>query len=183
MPITDVYTQEDVDAISEPKYVWEDMGVYHVYTEEDIPSSNMLYKTWDGTSWVINDMLLTEAKNTVTQSMQQHRDNLCFTTGVNVGGHWWFIDPNDRTRYLATIMSYSLSSQLGLPAPIPVEWHTMSGEYVPLTFQLAVGIMQATAINEANIFAVYKTHLDNLLTSEDPLNYDYSTGWPVGYTG
>lgn len=139
------------------------------------------YYDWDGQNWILNSSLLEYDRKTCVTKIHEYRDELCLKVGVQVAGHWWFTDANDRTRYLGIIMASSLASAMGAPQPAPSTWHTMDGVYVALTTMMTVGIMQAIAASDTAIFTNAIIHITNVNSSPDPLNYNYMTGWPAVY--
>jgi hypothetical protein len=54
----------------------------------------------------------------------------------------------------------------------------MDGTFVNMTPTLAQQIFNATAVSDTSIFAAAEVHKANMLASDDPQNYDFSTGWP-----
>ena len=55
---------------------------------------------------------------------------------------------------------------------------TMSGGFVEMTPALAGHIFAAVAAGDQAIFAVAEQHRAAMLAGDDPIGYDYSTGWP-----
>jgi hypothetical protein len=93
--------------------------------------------------------------------------------GVQVAGNWFHSDEPSRVQQLGLVMMGS-----NLP---PLQWKTLSGSFVTMTPTLALGIFQAVATHDTNTFAKAEQHRAAVNASSDPLNYDYTTGWPVIY--
>ena len=62
-----------------------------------------------------------------------------------------------------------------------VGWKTMSGEYAPMTPELAYAIVLDSGDSDIAIFAAADAHKAAMLASADPASYDYSQGWPLTY--
>lgn len=62
-----------------------------------------------------------------------------------------------------------------------IVWKTMSGEFVPLTCQLAFDIVAAGKSAEFANYAAALAHKAAMERSANPPAYDYSGGWPQTY--
>lgn len=94
--------------------------------------------------------------------------------GVKVGSNWFHSDDPSRIQQLALTM-------MGQNMPADIMWKTMQGTFVQMTPELASQIFQATVASDKTIFGVAEFHRQNMVLSEDPVNYDYTTGWPMIY--
>lgn len=170
---------DTANATPDPKFILWTADNIIVYTGSDIPSlSQPPYQSWDDTqqAWVADATKLANAQNQVVDSIRNWRDNLSNTIGVNVGGYWWQTDTDDRIKYIALLM-------MGANIPANTLWKTMTGTFVTVTATLVQGVFQAVAASDATIYAYCQTQITNMLAASDPLNYDYTQGWPTGYTG
>ena len=52
-----------------------------------------------------------------------------------------------------------------------------------MTPALALQVFQAATVSDVTVFGAAEAHRIALEASEDPLNYDYSSGWPEIYVG
>lgn len=93
--------------------------------------------------------------------------------GVLVGTHWFHSDDTSRIKQLGLKI-------FGVSVP-PVQWKTMTGEFVPMTQELANGIFQAVASTDQAIFTRAEQHKAAMMASADPANYDFSAGWPLAF--
>ena len=59
-----------------------------------------------------------------------------------------------------------------------VQWRTMGGAVVPLTVGVLLALLQASLAHEAAVHAAADAHAAAAALLDDPLSYDYSTGWP-----
>jgi len=93
--------------------------------------------------------------------------------GTKVGAYWFHSDDPSRIQQIALVM-------MGASVP-PVQWKTMSGEFVTMTQTLAMQIFQTRATSDVAIFTVAEQHRATMLASSDPDNYDFSANWPEVY--
>ena len=109
------------------------------------------------------------------ERIKQERDRRKYL-GVKVAGHWFHSDDPSRIQQLALAM-------MGAAIPAGLQWKTLTlappPVFVEMTPALAQGIFQATAANDAAIFAAAETHRVAIEASSTPESYDTSTGWPV----
>ena len=94
--------------------------------------------------------------------------------GVKIGDKWFHSDDTSRIQQMGLVM-------LGANMSPTLQWKTLDGSFVSMTPALAQQIFNAIAVSDQTIFSVAETHLAALKTSADPVNYDYSTGWPAVY--
>ena len=96
--------------------------------------------------------------------------------GVKVGQHWFHSDDSSRIQQLALVM-------LGESLPPGLQWKVLTltppPVFVEMTSALAQAIFQATATNDAAIFAAAETHRVAMEASTNPAAYDFSGGWPL----
>lgn len=96
--------------------------------------------------------------------------------GVKVGAHWFHSDQKSRTQQLA------LTSSI-LVIPQGQQWKTLTFTpppvFVVMTRELAIQIVQATAVSDSAIFMAAEVHRMTMEASAAPQDYDFSTGWPV----
>jgi len=70
---------------------------------------------------------------------------------------------------------------MGANMPPNVQWKTMSGEFVIMTAQLVQQIFSGFLQKELTVYAIAEQHKTNMLASQTPDTYDYSSGWPAIY--
>lgn len=88
-------------------------------------------------------------------------------------GKWFHNDDPSRTQYLALQVLPSLPDNL--------MWKTMDNEFVPMTKALLAEIAMTMLTEEQADFANAERHRLAMLQADDPLAYDYSTGWSNTY--
>lgn len=119
--------------------------------------------------------MLDIAKNTTWESIKRERDRRKYL-GVKVGAHWFHSDDPSRIQQLALAM-------MGAAIPAGLMWKTLTLSpppvFVEMTPALAQGIFQATAANDAAVFAAAEAHRIAMEASSTPEAYDYSGGWPA----
>lgn len=83
-------------------------------------------------------------------------------------------DDTSRIQQLSLVM-------MGANLPQNLQWKCMDNTYVTMTQTLATTIFQTTAYYDQTNFANAERHRLAMLASEDPLSYDFSTGWLPSY--
>jgi hypothetical protein len=89
-------------------------------------------------------------------------------------GKWLHSDTASKTQQLGLVI-------MGAGLPAGIMWKTMDGSFVEMTQALASEIFSAAVTQETLTFGVAENHREQMLLSADPLNYDYSAGWPLIY--
>ncbi|WP_258865280.1 DUF4376 domain-containing protein [Moraxella veridica] len=84
-------------------------------------------------------------------------------------GKWFHNDDSSRTQYLALQVLPNLPDNL--------MWKTMDNEFVPMTKDLLNEIAMTMLAEEQSDFANAERHRLAMMQVDDPLDYDYSTGW------
>jgi hypothetical protein len=118
---------------------------------------------------------LAEAKEIMWEKIKARRDSLSETGGysVDVSGtvKWFHSDSKSKTQQLGLVMAGA-----SLPA---IPWKTMNGSFVVMTPTIAQAIFQSALTQDSAIFAAAEVHKNAMEASDNPLNYDFSTGWPA----
>jgi hypothetical protein len=109
-------------------------------------------------------------KARVWKSIKDERDRRK-AAGVRVGTKWFHSDDGSRIQQMGLVM-------LGSSIPTSLKWNTMDGSFIEMTPTLATEIVTASSVGDQAIFAAAEKHKAELEKSEEPENYDYSTGWP-----
>ena len=117
--------------------------------------------------------LLAQQKLDVWQTIKQYRDDHQLR-GFQVAGNWFHSDNPSRIKYLGLMM-------MGAGIPANLQWKTMSRSFVTMTQTLAGQIFVAVAAFDSAAFINAEVHKAAMQASSDPLNYDYTTGWPACY--
>lgn len=107
--------------------------------------------------------------------IRQERDHRTNTSGYKVGNKWFHSDPKSRSQQLSLVL-------LGENIPADLEWKTMDNSFVTMTPQLAREILAASTTSDQAIFAAAEAHKAAMEASENPADYDFSTGWPEAFS-
>ena len=91
--------------------------------------------------------------------------------GCPVGGHVFHSDDSSRIQQLGLVM-------MGASLPAGIMWKTADNGFVEMTPTLAGQIFAAQATRDTMLFAVAQQHIAGAAAAANPLEYDYSTGWP-----
>jgi len=111
-----------------------------------------------------------EIKDIKWKNIKDERDRRK-AAGVKVGTKWFHSNDGSRIQQMGLVM-------LGSSIPTSLKWNTMDGSFVEMTPTLATEIVTASSVGDQAIFAAAEKHKAELEKSEEPENYDYSTGWP-----
>lgn len=115
------------------------------------------------------------ASSSAWNRIKTERDRRKFA-GVKVGDHWFHSDDSSRIQQLALVM-------MGASIPPGLQWKTLTLSsppvFVEMTQALAQQVFQATAAQDAAIFAAAETHRIAMEVSSSPQDYDCTGGWPV----
>lgn len=112
-----------------------------------------------------------QVKEKVWQCIKNERDLRMHGGGFKVGSVWFHSDTKSRSQQLGLALSGETLTQ-GL------RWKTLDGLFIEMTPTLATEIVTASSVGDQAIFAAAEKHKAELEKSEEPENYDYSTGWP-----
>ena len=141
-----------------------------------LPGEGSPYHVWNDTThaYELDTGLLQAARDQRWEACKAYRDNVRNMGGFLVAGQYWFhSDTPSKIDQLGLLNATMLNS---LP---PTDWSLMDGSSVPLTSQLVGAIFQTAMIIRGTNFAVAKVHKAAIYASNDPLNYDFTTGWPL----
>ena len=104
---------------------------------------------------------------------QKRHTNIRSGVYIKPVGKWFHNDDSSRTQYLALQVLPSL--------PPDLMWKTMDNSFVPMTKDLLNEIAMTMLTKEQSDFANAEKHLLAMLQADNPLEYDYSTGWSETY--
>ena len=132
--------------------------------------------------WLVEDLPqeqaetnLLAAEQAAWERIKAERDRRKFA-GVKVGEHWFHNDDSSRIQQLALVM-------MGSAIPAGLMWKTLTLTPPPvfeeMTPALASSIFQATAAQDATIFAAAEAHRVAMEASSSPQDYDCTCGWPA----
>lgn len=158
------------------------------------------HQKWKSTPWTAEQIAAYEAGK--AEDVQEHieaaqvlmwerikakRTEIRFG-GVEADGMWFDSDVDGRVQWLnlerkaqnRLVASGKLQDQLYIDGSL-LEWKTMTNEWVPVTVQLALQVIDAMEVLESRAHKVAEIHKAEMIASPDPLAYDYSTGWPATF--
>lgn len=100
--------------------------------------------------------------------------------GIFVAGEWYHTDAETLAQYSIMYAAIAVNS---LPENyvFSPKWKTMQKNFRPMTVRLLRGIVNIGMLVAAANFTNAERHRYLLLTSDNPSQYDYSTGWTKVY--
>ena len=132
------------------------------------------YHKWTGTEWVIDTNYLDECRLAIWAEIKKIRDDRLEYGGFKVGTDWFHSDVYAQSNYTDLLM-------MGANIPANLMWKTMSGSFVLMNQSLAQQILAAKSTQKSVTFTKAEQHRAAVNASSDPLNYDYTTDWPLIY--
>ncbi len=105
---------------------------------------------------------------------RDRRQSAGVKVAVNGVDKWFHSDVGSRIQLMGLKI-------MGPAVPGNLQWKTMDGTFVTMTEVLSAEIFNAAASNEQTIFAIGEQHKAAMEASANPMNYDFSTGWPPVY--
>lgn len=140
----------------------------YVYVDESSPEPLPSKATLDA-------HVLTMNRERMWRAIQAERDRRQ-GNGVKVGDNWFHSDNTSRIQQIALVI-------FGSNLPANIMWKTLNGAFVQMSNALALQIFQSSAAQDVAIFTVAEQHKAAMLALANPLEYDFSGGWPPTYTG
>ncbi len=128
------------------------------------------YSSWVNFEWVTDSIKIQNAQDEIWTKIKNVRDYRK-SSGVKVGDYWFHSDSESRIQQLGLVI-------MGANIPPNLMWKTLTGVFIVMTPTLAPQIFSATSSSDVAIFTIAEQHRAAMLASPDPLNYDYTTGWP-----
>lgn len=140
------------------------------------------YMVWDkgGVRWVVDTQkhveYLENSRQTIWDKIKDRRSDQAYT-GIRIDNDWFHTDEESLRNYqLCWVRSE-------LPEFNPPHWKTMSGSFTIMTKELLEKIIAKAYDKGQHDFKIAEMHRQALWKSNDPLNYDFSTGWSETYQG
>ena len=129
---------------------------------------------WDGKAWVIDKQAAAELKAGQQAEVWERikaRRHQATRSGVFVPsiGKWFHDDDSARQQYTF------LRTLPKLPSPLP--WKTMDNSFIEMTQALLDELSLKMIADEQADFANAERHRAAMLKADQPLDYDYSSGW------
>lgn len=115
-----------------------------------------------------------QQQDSIWEAIKQKRHNNT-RGGVYVKSvdKWFHTDDPSRTQYLALQLLPQLPSDL--------KWKTMDNSFIKLDKALLSEIAMTILKDEQNDFANAERHRMAMLQADEPLSYDYSSGWSARF--
>lgn len=155
--ITDIHPDNDFTLAPPPDYghVWRWIEDKWVADEpEPIPIEQLQNEVWDG---------IKRKRLEVIQS------------GVYVES----VDKVFHTDDISAIQYSTIAGMIALGNYEPVQWKVMDNTWVLLTESLFKELQTAMSLKTNAIYAVAEYHKASMLLADNPLEYDYTTGWDI----
>lgn len=164
-------------------YLYSDTADFIAITQEDyqtyVQSINQELIYQDGKIISLNNQISAdEIKQTnqelVWSAIKDKRHNNT-RGGVYISSidKWFHTDESSRIQYLALITLPSLPDNL--------QWKTMDNSFITLTRPLLTELTSAMLLKEQQDFMNAEQHKQRMMQADNPLDYDYSTGWSETY--
>lgn len=132
-----------------------------------------LHHIWQDGDWVLGvDKAVLQSQ--IWEAIKQKRHAIT-RGGVYVPSvkKWFHSDESSRTQYLAM--------QIMPELPDDLMWKTMDGSFIRLTKEILMQLAMTMMTQEQSDFANAERHRQLMLKVENPLEYDYSSGWSAVY--
>ena len=129
---------------------------------------------WDGNKWTVNNVRADEMRAEQQSEMwarikQKRHDNLRHGVYVKSVGKWLHSDDDSRAQYTFMRTMATL--------PENMLWKTMDNRFIPMTRELLDELSMQLLLDEQADFANAERHRAAMLQADNPLDYDYSSGW------
>jgi len=132
--------------------------------------------SWNGVELVIDPIKFQAslpAKQKIKwEEIKRERDRRSFN-GIFISGKWIHTDLASRVQWMAMFM-------MGVNLP-RIPWKTMDGTYIDTVPTLATAVFQGVANQDVILFGIANWHKTQMELSLDPINYNYSNGWPATF--
>ena len=141
-----------------------------------LPNEGSPYHNWNGTEYALDPAKVAEAKEAVWEQIKAYRDDVRNIGGFPVGTYWFHSDTPSKIDQLGLVNAMMMGA-----LPTGKDWKLMDGTKVTLTVPLVQQIFGSAMARRSANFDKAEEHRVLMEASEDPLNYDYTTGWAPIY--
>lgn len=143
-----------------------------------IPKQPSQAHVWNGKEWVVDEQkqaeLKAEQQAQVWEAIKQKRyQNSLGGVFIESIGKWFQTGEEEKTKYLGLA---KVIEQLG-----ELDWKTCDNSFVKMNKALLDEIFVAMVVTENADHINAEKHRLAMLEVDEPLNYDYSTGWSANY--
>lgn len=146
-----------------------------------------VYHVWTDSGWQLSESILNTYRELQWTKVKEERTRRKWGgIRINVSGTYYWIhsDEESRLQHLGLVIT-AVMSMLGMTQfPTGTPWKTMEEnpdgtpkELALMTAMVAFQIFSADTMADITNFGVGRQHKTNIWASNDPANYDYSTGW------
>lgn len=155
--------------------VLRDLKDGHDFTLEKPPGPGAYWK-WVGSEWVKDNspeqkqVMQAEVWELIKQQRQSVIESGVFLPSVDKVLQ---TDQNSMGQYS------NIATMIALDNYTPVEWKTLDNTWVTLTVEVFKELQQTIRQRTDRAFAVAEEHKAKMLETDNPEEYDYSTGWEV----
>ncbi|MGC7559333.1 DUF4376 domain-containing protein [Pasteurella sp. PK-2025] len=140
---------------------------------ENPPSS---YHSWNGDKWIINEEAMAEIKASAWERIKEKRyQNGLGGVYIERVGKWFQTGEEEKTKYLGLDKVIDLLGE--------VNWKCYDNSFIKMDRTLLNEIFAQMVQTENADHINAEKHRLAMLASDDPLNYDFSTGWSAIYEG
>ena len=130
----------------------------------------------DTDSIIVNDALVAAKKereqNQAWENIKALRQKK-MTGGVYVPS----VDKHLHTDETSSIQYAQIGTAISMGIFQPMNWKTIEGDFIELTESIFRELQFAMIVNTQAVYAKAEYHKYMMMQSNNPLDYDYSTGW------
>jgi len=135
-----------------------------------------IYHNWNGSQWFLDTNYIQSCRLAIAADIKNLRDHKLTDGGYPTSVGWFHSDAEAQLNYEDL---YKNRSNLALTPIQSRLWKKMDGSFVVMTEAIVNEIFAIKASQKMGIFAKAEQHQLAVMQSSDPLNYDYTTGWPL----
>lgn len=147
---------------------------YHINADLSLSDPRPSHRhTWQEGKWVL-DVEKSVLQEEIWEAIKQKRHTIT-RSGVYIASvdKWFHTDDSSRTQYLAL--------QILPQLPENLMWKTMDNSFVQLDKALLTELTMTILATEQADFVNAERHKVAMMRLDNPLDYDYSTGWRTVY--
>lgn len=164
-------------------YLYSDTADFIAITQEDyqtyVQSINQELIYQDGKIISLNNQISADEIKQTNQELvwsaikDKRHNNTRGGVYISSVDKWFHTDESSRIQYLALITLPSIPDNL--------QWKTMDNSFITLTRPLLTELTSAMLLKEQQDFMNAEQHKQRMMQVDNPLDYDYSTGWSETY--
>lgn len=120
------------------------------------------------------EVLQTQAWEAIKAERTKRMNNGGLKVLIGSEAKWFHSDEASRIQYIGLV-------NIGANFPPDVKWKTMDGSFVNMTLSIAQTLIGATSISDQAVFSTAEKHKAEMMKMPNPLEYDFSAGWPIAF--